>query len=614
MIVNLNLIPWDESGLQVIFDYETSGLHRDDGAHPSTLGLKWGPGKHEQLCIPVDQGALDKEGSRPTLFGDASNVHWTEWIDVHRWMVRQHLIAHNAKADIWFAFAGLREGIAPPEHCTSADLSDAYWWDTMVVESLLSPGMRVSLDLIAERYGWNEPYRASDDAMKQWAKKNKLGGVVRYDLAPWDILQPYLEGDLERSWLLYHHQRALVEEGVLPRTLLHRELDLVRVLFRMEQRGLPYKVKESRVAAAAALHEMIVLKHELGFDPSSEAETVKWLQDAGVKLYKTDSGKWQVDQAAITRAINQGVELAEYYQRYMKLQTARSLWYQGWADKAHWDGRVRADYRQVKTWEGRGSNGTVSGRLAVSRVQVQAIPARRAVPDGFPAMQDLIQPERPHVLYEADISQAEMRVVSVLAGCTPMLEGFKQGFDAHDSTTRLIWSIDKDDEDWDARRQVAKRLGFGVIYGAGIRTLADQIKLFTGQDLGEEGVRTLWDQYRAAFPQLFRYSRKVQRMAESNGFIVLPGGKIRAFYPMEPLHKAMNQMIQGGVAAGMAASMVAIETELPGILVGQVHDSVILETASPVRAHRAAQIISETFEDWFPGCPFPTEVKEYSKK
>lgn len=612
--MSLDLIPWDKTGLIVIFDYETSGLHMDDGAHPSTLGLKWGPGKHEQACIPVDQGALDKPGATPTLFGDAPNVHWTEWVDVHRWMLRQWLIAHNAKADLWFAWCGLRCGVAPVEHCTQADLSSRLIWDTMVVESLLSPGQRVSLDLIAEREGWNEPYRASDKAMKDWARKHKVGGVVRYDLAPWDILAPYLAGDLERSWLLSQRQFALVEQGELPHSLLQRENGLVSVLFNMERRGIPYNVAGSLVAATAADHEMRALAHEMSFDPSNKASIVKWLQGEGIRLYKTEKGEWQVDQAAIARAIEAGVEEATWYQRWTKLQTARGLWYLGWAAKAGKDDRVRADYRQVKTWEGNNSNGTVSGRFAVSRVQVQAIPGKRQIPEGYPYMQDLIRAEPPKRLYEADISQAEMRVVAVLAGCKSMLQGFEDGFDAHDSTTRLVWNIEKDHPDWFARRQVAKRLGFGVIYGAGIRTLADQILLFTGENMGEEAVRALWDRYRAAFPELFRYSRQVQRQAESKGFIVLPGGKIRQFYPGEPLHKAMNQMIQGGVAAAMSASMIQIERHLPGVMVGQVHDSVMLEVDNEADADFAGELVRWTFENWYPGCEFPVEVKPYETK
>ncbi len=291
-----------------------------------------------------------------------------------------------------------------------------------------------------------------------------------------------------------------MNQGEIGWDLFHRERELVKVLFNLERRGLPYRSEESIAAGFQAELEMAEIEKTLPFDPSSKTDVAEHLKSCGLVLYKTDKGQDQVDQPAITRAIEHNIPGAEEYQRWVKLQTAKGLWYFGWAERAGTDGRVRANYRQVKTWEGKDSAGTVSGRFAVTRVQVQAIPNRYQIPDGYPAMQDLVRPEPPKRLYEIDLSQAEMRTVACLAECEPMLEGFRNGFDAHDQTTRLIWGIEPDAEEWDRRRAVGKRLGFGVIYGAGVKTLAAQILQFTGQDLGEEGVRELWGQYRQAFP------------------------------------------------------------------------------------------------------------------
>lgn len=601
-------IPYEKSGLIVVFDYETSGLHADDGARPSTLGVKWGPTKAEQCLVPYDQGMLNKPGTQPVLFGDAPNVGIRQWNDVHEWLQKQHLVAHQAKADLWFAWAGLRE--FPNERW---DLSAAYHWDTLVVEALLIPGLRVGLDLISRRMGWNEPYEKTDLAMREWTKKHKIGGIVRYDLAPWDILAPYLAGDLERTWMLYWSQRERLQEGEIPPDLLYREIEMVRTLFRMEQRGLPYQVKESLAAAAKAMAEMEELDRAMPFDPSTKADVVKWFVGQGMRV-EANEDKTQLDQATVTRAIELGIAGAAEYQQWAKLRTARGLWYYGWATKAGADGRVRAEYRQIKMFEGNNSNGTVSGRLAVSRVQVQAIPGARQIPKGYPTMQHLIRPDGEYRLYEIDLSQAEMRVAASIAGCTGMLEGFANGMDAHDSTTRLIWGIEKSAEEWDDRRQVAKRLGFGVIYGAGVTTLAQQILLFTGEDLGEDGVRELWDQYKRAFPELFRYSRNVQRFVERKKWVMLPGGKIRIFGPLDFAHKAFNAVIQGGVASAMTEAMNQIEKNYPGVMVGQVHDSVMVETDDEYTPEGVAEVISSVFERWFPGCEFPTNVKDYASK
>lgn len=604
----LENIPWNQTGQFVVFDYETSGLHRDDGAYPSTLGVKWGPTPAEQACIPVDQGMLDKPGTNPTLFGDAPNVTIEEWAEVHRWLAKQYLVAHNAKADLWFAWCGLRL-----DRNARYDLSERYRWDTMVVESLLNPGERVGIAMVAKRNGWAEDrWEEADQAMRKWTKRHKLGGDVRYDLAPWDVLEPYLSADLERTWLLYRQQRELRHHGELPSDLVQRELDLVRTLFRMERRGLPYRVQDSLEAAERAKIERVEIERELPFNPHTKAQVADYLKSHGVPVGKTDTGKPRLDQATVQKAIDLGVDHMARYQRWAKLGTAESLWYRGWAEKAGADGRIRADYRQVKTHEGGSAGGTVSGRFAVSRVQVQAIPNRYQVPEGYPAMQELISGDVQ--VWEADISQAEMRVVAVLSRCKPMLDGFRQGFDAHDSTTQLIWGIDKDHPEWKRRRAVAKRLGFGVIYGAGIRTLREQIELFTGEDLGEQGVRQLWDQYRQAFPQLFQYNRECQRQVKRRGYLVMIGGKRRVFQHWEPEHKAMNQMIQGSVAVGMVESMLEIDRRTPGAMIGQVHDSVIFETDDETEVYQICNAIEQTFERLFPGCPFPVEADRYDTK
>jgi DNA polymerase I-like protein with 3'-5' exonuclease and polymerase domains len=603
----LDPIPWEREHLDLVFDYETSGLHPDDGARPSTLGLKWGPGPNEHVAIPTDQGVLDKPDTQPTLFGDAPNIDRDDWDRIHHWMSRQNLIGHGAKFDLWMAWT-------PPRGSNSRhDLSRNLYWDTMVVESLLEPNERVAIEKAAERHGIpTDP--EIDQKMKAWARNNKVGGVVRYDLAPWDILEPYLTADLQRTWDLYTIQKDRIREGEIPRALLDREIRLVRLLFDMERRGLPYDTHQSLQAGDQATLEIGRIHNELPFDPHSKDQTAQALMQAGIRLERTETGQWSVDQAATQRAADAGVPWAPALQRWTKLQTARNLWYYGWAHKTGVDGRIRADYKQVKTWEGARSSGTVSGRFAVGRVNVQAIPQPRQIPSGYPPMQSLIRADPPKAIYEADISQAEMRVVATLAGCTAMLDGFREGLDAHDSTTQLIWGIDKDHEDWGRYRQVAKRLGFGVVYGAGIKTLADQIRIHAGQDLGEHGVRELWDRYRTAFPQLFRYSRSCQNQVERTGRLVLPGGKVRKFHPNESTHKAMNAMIQGGVAVAMTAAMIAIDDEQPDIIVGQVHDSVLLECEWPYEAQRAADTITKVFEHWFAGCPFTTEVSPYSQK
>ncbi len=606
MVVDLDRIPWDAEGLPLVFDYEASGLHPDDGARPSCLGLRWSD--EESVLIPVDQGMLDKPGTTPTLFGDAPNVTADEWVEVHDWMSRQLLIGHGAKIDLWFAWAGLRGA----EEATRVDLSESLYWDTLICEALLNPNQRVTLELVARRSGWNEPYEQADLQMRKWLTKNKLGGVVRYDLAPWELIGPYLQADIDRTWKLWNQQMDQLEEGMLGWGLLAEETALCITLFRMEQRGLPYRVDESMKWAEQGDKEVEALRRALPFEPSTKADVIRWLESYNVRLPLTENGNKTVNKQVTDRAREMRIPWIEEYQRWAQVSGAVSLWYRGWAEKAN-DGRVRANYRQVKTWDDGGrSNGTVSGRLAVNRVNVQAIPNKWQIPEGYGEMHGLIAPEQGY-LWEIDLSQAEMRTVASMAKCRAMLDGFIAGADVHDNTTELVFEIDRSSILWDEYRAVSKRLGFGVIYGAGIRTLQDQIRIYTGLDMEEEHVRDLWDRYRGVYPELFRFGRHLQNQATRLGFVVLANGKRRVFHPAESKHKAMNQVIQGGVAAGLNRAL--IETEAGGYrLVGTVHDSLLIESGDRKEADEVAELTVQVFENMFPGCPFKADVKRFDLK
>lgn len=601
-------IPWEEEGLTVAFDYEASGLHPDDGARPSVLAVAYPGGS---AVLPFDQGLLDKDipGWEPSLFGDVQNLSSAQWYLVHEWLGRQDLVAHNAKADLWYAWAGIRN----QEHATRVDLSKAYMWDTMVVASLLWPNDLVGLKPVSKKLGW-----ATDEAdlLSKWLKKHKVDKQPRYDLAPWDLIEPYARADAELTLRLYDFQFEMIEEGELDWTLAEREIEMARTLFKIEQRGIPFDTQGAREVALRLDKEAGDLAYQLPFKPNRQQEVRQYFfGECGVApLAFTDKGTAKLDQDLIDHMVKGRVKWAEEFGRYTKLTNARGLWYGGWSDKAGEDDRIRASYRQIKAEDDSGRmRGAVSGRFAVQRVNVQAIPHDYQCPEDYPPLRSFIRPIADQILYEMDLSQAEMRVVACLADCTPMLDQFAQGFDAHDATTRLVWEIEKDDPMWKQRRAVAKRLGFGVVYGAGIATLREQILAFTGEDMPEEHVRQLWDRYRDAFPELFRFSRRCEQVAIKTGRIPLAGGRMRWFRPYESTHKAMNAAIQGSVAELMKIAMNDAEEQVPGKLIGQIHDSFLVQVGARGPAEKIAGILQSTFEEHFENkCAFPVDLTEWT--
>jgi DNA polymerase I-like protein with 3'-5' exonuclease and polymerase domains len=210
-----------------------------------------------------------------------------------------------------------------------------------------------------------------------------------------------------------------------------------------------------------------------------------------------------------------------------------------------------------------------------------------------------------------------MRVAAAVSGCAALIQAFEEGLDAHDTTTRLVWAIDERHPEWKRNRNVAKRLNFGTVYGAGARTIADQVLQFTGIEMAESEAQALLTRFRSVYPEIPRASRRFEREWQRRGFLVLPGGRRRYLTVEErdrfEQRKAFNAMIQGGVAEGMKIAMIEVERQLPGMLLGQVHDSLIMrepEDQAGAQVAKACDITTEVFTALF-GVPFTMDQKRW---
>src|SRR5580765_2365005 len=127
------------------------------------------------------------------------------------------------------------------------------------------------------------------------------------------------------------------------------------------------------------------------------------------------------------------------------------------------DHRVHTTYDQA---------GAATGRLASFDPNLQNIPIRtpqgRAIRKAFVAAPGC-------VLVGADYSQIELRVMAHLSHDPNLVEAFAAGEDIHAATARRIFKVTGDVEP--ELRARAKVVNFGVLYGMGARSLAQQMNL-----------------------------------------------------------------------------------------------------------------------------------------
>lgn len=578
----------DDTGLVVAVDTETSGLHVDDGCRTSAVSVAWEDpeqGTITAVAFPFDQGTIGKaEGSQGDLLERDENLGESEWKYLIDWLEAQWLVNQNIKFDLHMLRVGTR-------HFAGRCLEHRVIGDTMLNSKELDPLHPTSLKPTAERLGlMGGGERDEEEAIKSWLKayakrtKTRYSDIRgRYDLIPWDVLGPYAAKDAELALRLYLLQVDRIDCGESSWRFVRRELEVMRVLYRMEKRGIGYDAAQSLEIADVLQKRVDKLAKTIPFEPTIPTAKRFFFDQQGVTPYKTtEKGAPQLDDEVVSKMVKDGVPWAEEFQEVRKLQGWISRWYRGYPELIGADGRLRTSFRQAKSAEGKGMlgrGGAVSGRFSSERVNLQAIPHdyRLNLLGDTPSVRSLFRADEGKQLWELDLSQAELRVAARKANAKTMLRYIEEGQDAHGETAKQLFHVEPGTPDWFPKRQVSKRGNFSLIFGVGGPTFHADVRKQTGIDLGRIEAERIVQDWRSIHPEFQRAIYRHSEVAKHKRYLVLANGRPRWFAPHEDTHKAFNQWVQGSIAELVKDWMVAVEQRWPGILVLQIHDSLVLE-------------------------------------
>lgn len=624
----------DVDNLTIALDCESSGLHVDDGARLSIASVAWrdpATQRLEKRAFQFDQGPSTWLGNKQlprqyelkgqSLFDKWDNLELDEWWQLMAWLQRQGLVFHNAPYDLHQFRAGLR---GKPE--TGVNLRGNYLWDTMVVCPAIWPNERIALKMVAERL-WGEGEKDLQKQLLLWLANNFPADDKRYDLAPEELILPYASMDADQTLRLYEYQQEVIRCGEIDREDAYRQVDLALVLYCMEAVGIGFDVDRARRAETTLL--MRELEQQRTVDRltghlASNIETMRkfWFEQLALPFTKeTDTGKAQVTLDVIRDLVRDDVPAAKAWQDLALTRKALNNWYSKWTHLAGNDNRLRCKFHQTKTpgdfRNGTGKEkGTISARLAVERVNLLAIPHDRTMPPGVPTIRQLFQAKPGHVLYEVDVSQAEMRAVAGLANCSSLLERFAAGDDAHNATCRIVFQMDTSHPEWDFYRQIAKRINFAISYGAGVKKLVADIEVHTGIQYTDAQVKIWYDAAKKSLHEIFSYGRGLSRFADKHRYIELIGGKRRYYRTGEFTYAALNAKVQGSVAVAMIDAMIDVHAKYgPDLMLLQIHDSLVIEPpidGADEIVDDVGHIIASTCEQAF-GLQFRTDKKQWLK-
>jgi DNA polymerase I len=259
-------------------------------------------------------------------------------------------------------------------------------------------------------------------------------------------------------------------------------------------------------------------------------------------------------------------------------------------------GRVHTSFNQT---------GAVSGRIASQDPNLQNIPIRTDL--GREVRRAFIV-ELGNVMIAADYSQVELRIAAHIANDPGLRAAFAAGQDIHRATAAKVLNIPLDQVTSD-QRSFAKRVNFGLLYGMGTQSLAQQ----AGISMKE--AQQFVDAYFAGFPNIRKYIDETKRTAKEVGYVETLLGRRRYFPILQTAtrdprtnimqrsaeREAINHPIQGTAADIIKIAMINIQRELEqqklkARLILQVHDELILEAPEKERAEVEA-LVRELMEN-----------------
>jgi DNA polymerase-1 len=190
-----------------------------------------------------------------------------------------------------------------------------------------------------------------------------------------------------------------------------------------------------------------------------------------------------------------------------------------------------------------------------------------------------------NVLISADYSQIELRLLAHFSGDEILISAFNNRIDIHRQTAAKCFNVSAENVD-DNMRRMAKTINFGLMYGMGAHSLAENLGISFGE------AKKFIENYFSQFPKIKSCIENFKEEARRNGFTQTYFGHrmpLSAIYSDNRIQRenaeriAVNAPVQGSAAEIVKIAMInifnRISTEnLPIKMILQVHDEIVVET------------------------------------
>ena len=390
---------------------------------------------------------------------------------------------------------------------------------------------------------------------------------------------PYAASDATVIWALKDQLEKKLEDRRQTDLFRGIELPLITVLRDMEYHGIKLdrdklsKGEESLIERLRSLQDEIneLAGEELNPNSPKQVRSILFEKLDLPVIERTKTGP--STNAKVLEELSEKHPLPEKIIEFRELSKLLNTYVETLPETVNpRTGRVHTSFNQTAT---------ATGRLSSSDPNLQNIPKGSQL--GSELRKAFVAPEGKKLI-GADYSQVELRILAHLSEDEELLKTFKRGEDLHAKTAAEIFDVDMDEVD-EKMRDRAKRVNFGIVYGITEYGLSRDLGI--SRDEAEKYIDRFFDLY----PKTRDFMDHLVHLAKKKHYASTIFNRRRYLPNINSNNwqrrnydrrNAINTPIQGSAADLMKVAMLDVkeaikEEELPGKLLLQIHDELIME-------------------------------------
>lgn len=531
---------------------------------------------------------------------------------------------HNAKFDMGFFFYHF--GWKFPR-----------WEDSMLMHYLINetPGTH-GLKQLAMEY---TKYGDYEKAQNEWiAAYCKTHGILKehftFDLIPFEIIKAYAATDAIVTRILGKKFRPVIKRNdkfesvyqtiMKPGSLFLTAMQDNGVPFDMDRLIAAQKLMQSDIdeAIAEMYKDPIIKEFEQfqgkEFNPGSVMQLRALLFDflhLPPTGKKTDTGKHSTD-AEVLEQLSALHPVPGLILNIRKKSKIKNTYLDKIIPQLNRDGRLRTGFNLHSTTSGRLSS---SGKLNMQQL-----------PRDNPIVKGCIKAKPGYKIVSMDLTTAEMYVAACLSKDKALKQVFSSGQDVHSTIAKKVFNLPGPIENikdlFKDKRQAAKSVTFGILYGAAATNISEQITSVTGKPCSVSEAAEIIDDYFTAFPQLRKWIDKNIESIKANGFTYSSFGRKRRLANVKSsdrgvvghtVRSGLNFLVQSdssdiNLLGAIDMHNWIVNNNFPARIFALVHDSILAEVREDMVTEYCDKLRSFVQKDrgiHIPGSPIGCEFE-----